>query len=689
MSVTHQTNPSRLPAQVQQKLVLLTTRLDACKGEDITRTAMELLTLVDDAIHRLAKPSAVQNVLTSLGVATPTSHQIADYVVCSSLSKAVSCWHKLNSDTQSLCTNILRRASSPVLKQTLTLAVEKGHAPEAVHIAGLIDSSTSWEYTASLVTHQSAETASLAAHAIDDRVCSLARREMPTAVASAVPRLLIHWERHKQASILHASLVLCAMTIDGQCKADINESALLEDAAPYAHELRTRLRRSRHPATYALALRWLKHPTVAVAAMDRLSSPPSNASEIVAKMSHLLMHPARSRVLQDGLLFREGTPTPSNARNGISLLKMAVASNTSQHAIEHIVEQLAVSTDAHARLASIPYLPASPLRDVQFDPNGNVALCATLASWWEKNDKNHIAVEQLTRHIDERVRCCARLLLESLPEHTPASTKEQVDSLRNTLVHAHAVEKARAIRIALDLHLLDELLHEVSDIATSATPEPSTLDTLEYRAIVRAQAIAASALGHASNIGAAQQALQISLQSSDDRVRANAVESLFALARTQRSSGLHGHFYSSMIELKEDHHQRVRANALKNLLLFDPLLIGTCNASSYDPVPIAAIETMLHDNRTAHQISALWVLRRVAQSAHWRAFEHHWPKLMSCVSRIAKGAVNAQLLLAANATHAAMQRAYRQTWLHTADTNADQPLRVSHRCQRRAVTSTR
>jgi HEAT repeat protein len=101
---------------------------------------------------------------------------------------------------------------------------------------------------------------------------------------------------------------------------------------------------------------------------------------------------------------------------------------------------------------------------------------------------------------------------------------------------------------------------------------------------------AVRALGTAES-PAVQTVLEESLQHANNRVRANAIESL-----EKFNSQQHVH---ELLELAQSDDGRPRANAIKALLALRP------------DDALAALQRMLHDPRPEHRISALWVVEQM------------------------------------------------------------------------------
>jgi HEAT repeat protein len=106
---------------------------------------------------------------------------------------------------------------------------------------------------------------------------------------------------------------------------------------------------------------------------------------------------------------------------------------------------------------------------------------------------------------------------------------------------------------------------------------------------------AVKALGAITDSGKVAQTLQTALEHPNDRVRANAVESLEQIGKVDEAA-------PKLVKLARQSGNRSRANAIKALM----------------QLPFAGamteLRTMLQDTEPAHRISALWIVERMALS---------------------------------------------------------------------------
>ena len=107
----------------------------------------------------------------------------------------------------------------------------------------------------------------------------------------------------------------------------------------------------------------------------------------------------------------------------------------------------------------------------------------------------------------------------------------------------------------------------------------------------RAAATAVAALGDADG-PVIRKLLAVLCENTDDRIRANAVESAGRLIRRGDHDALR------LVEIKPDPHHRVRANAIRSRWFAD----STC---------VSDLFSMLADDRVSHRLASAWSCRRV------------------------------------------------------------------------------
>ena len=722
MTIAPSTPRSRLPIQTQQGLSAATLSIQSTKPTDRVAHILEVLTLAAAATQQLGQPTPVRSILASLGI---TQQQIAtqqrDPVIENALQAVIDCWAECSvSDRAAISPRLSDVPVACWLMAFASRCQSSGHTSDqssvvdstlaAITFATCLDVSQAWTFVGSHVGWPHPRIAQHSAEAIERRVgaCTDSDHPISRCLDALVMQLLKAWNQHKQSPIVHASLIFAGLRDD-------TPLALVDDTAPYAHEIRVRLRRSRHAHTYLLALRWLTHPSIGAAALDRLAHPPAYQSEASAlcgllENSWLMLHPARARRLHmldvTDTLTRTlidtacaGTDTHAgqlseNAK--IGLCRWLNLTEAPEHTRALVAQQFATDDSRSVRIANVQQASLHTLQDTLYDQSSDVALGSALRLFWsEKFDQQHKArsrvakhsFDRLAQHADARMKLFAKSVqAHSVPSHIhthSTANTELLDVVQTQLRTSHAIDKVAAINLARRLKLIDKLVPELVMIASSDT-RPHTGSSLETQAIARAQAGAVSSLGLASDPSTVESAITQCLHSTDHRVRANAIEAFFTLAqRTTGDSGVRGRCYASMIEHKADAHQRVRANAIRSLLLYDS--IGASAASqgslSYDTTGLKALGAMLGDPREDHQISSLWILRRLAMGGHWQSLGSAWATLMAQVGEIARKAQSDHVQRRAELTHTTMRRALREAWSRTTSSSSigskiDSPLHV-------------
>lgn len=714
MSIAPPSTNTRLSVVFQRKLTECGSQI-LDPTTDIQNTARNLAHLVVQAQSTLDKPSAIQGLLAGLGVQVENHANRADPVLAGALATLIGRWSDIHAQTRRELLTTLKSVPSSLWQRAIAQAAQSNddtNLYSTLSLAAALDSSDSWHSIASLVMHPNKDIARSAAQAIEHRVSKDTTSKHPGAqmLASLVRQLLSSWSHHEQSAIAHAALIIASCT-DADPPTQNRTPELIDEHAPFSNQLRTRLRRSKHPATLKLALQWVKYPTIAAAALDRIYQDASTATSCLIASSELILHPLRQRLLDHEASSYTSVVTnidPGMARCGIGLLRLLEVSSTSSASIEQAAQKLFSSESPIVRVASLSHLPGVRARDAQFSKNGTESLSAMLRTHWGAqthgvhDPSKQADISLLLRHADERVRRCAKSI--QIPTELrralgrSSESEDIVPLLREALLTAHAIDKTRAMQFAASLGMADDLLPEIITIATSQLPiethDQNAQVDLEAQAALRAQAIATHLIGQSTAIPEAQSALALCLKSRDDRVRANAVEALHSLARNSPThTPIHGLCYACMIEHKSDDHQRVRANAIRNLLVFDHQVgrTRTREASIYDTAGVMSLETMLHDQREPHAISAMWIARRLAYSGQWRTISSRWKSLADRVGTIMQTASTEHLHASAATTNDAMHRSLRESWARDIERASTSPLRTlsSLHQPRRAVTSTR
>ncbi len=206
---------------------------------------------------------------------------------------------------------------------------------------------------------------------------------------------------------------------------------------------------------------------------------------------------------------------------------------------------------------------------------------------------------------------------------------------------------AGAIHLARRLLLVPEVEGLLRDIVTKGAGSAD---------VVRAVAQAVSALGDSTS-QTALLALRDATTHADARIRANAVEALAKHLRLARGlarangSPMEAREQPSpfLFELKDDPHHRVRANALRAVIIdasADPAVAakrpkredriteskpsGSLNAAA------ESLASMLSDDRTMHRLAGTWLAWKTLGAGGQLRLHAHWPDLVTQVGDIAR-----------------------------------------------------
>lgn len=428
--------------------------------------------------------------------------------------------------------------------------------------------------------------------------------------------------------------------------------------------LRAALRRSDAAVARLLALWWLADRAVAPAALERLSRAESVAEhEAVLRSWHLLVRASRrtrvrrmqmrtrpvagaadsrTRVVASGGVLPDGATLgrlSAAARGGVAAFVEAL--NLDEATRSAALGGLVTDPEPSVRFAAARTASASDLPDYCLDPDPIVARTATLLwsavgtppSGPRPSDaarrrfagrlclSPHRCVRLIAEADHDRLdpldpdsassRLAARRLLASNPD-------ELVSILRGLLVQAGEAPRLRALgvvrRFGLHRRLADALL---------------TLTAGGAGATDREVATAVAALGDPSappNVG---EALRSCLSHPEARVRANAVEALARRARRDRTDSAQPKpalpAQVALVEFKGDGHHRVRANALRAMLV-----LGDGHEAAI------ALGEMLRDERPGHRLAGVWLASRALTIDGRSAGARRWTELASQVVRMSR-----------------------------------------------------
>lgn len=254
-----------------------------------------------------------------------------------------------------------------------------------------------------------------------------------------------------------------------------------------------------------------------------------------------------------------------------------------------------------------------------------------------------------------------------------------IGRLRQRLADGHGEVRLHAVLLARHLGLVNEIELELLamagadgfeagvDLLGMSAQEASGQDRL------RLAATAVGALGDASST-AAFVAARGCLGHADVRVRANAVESVLRLTKTTADTVNETGLYTTFIELKDDGSHRVRANAIRGLLCAShmrSLLGGPGNdfadqdvpgESSYEPVGVDALASMLGDERPMHRVAALWLAQRTLAGPGRSRVGRRWTELAARVSDMSACDDDAQVRRRAQRCNRRLMAEIRSGW---------------------------
>ncbi len=441
---------------------------------------------------------------------------------------------------------------------------------------------------------------------------------------------------------------------------------LIDEASHPSHApLAVALKRRGTPVLRARAWRLLTSPGLGAAAVERVARADNVVEhEGLLADAHLSLNPKRRRRLglvdvrtrRDGaaIALDVGSPLPNEdltrrlsdrARRGLPLL---TANMRVDAALGRLVRTpLLDDADALVRLNAARFAEPVELADYLFDPDPRVARTAVFR-WSTAGDPDGVRwpprlreagrarlAGRLERRPERDIARCGLQEWDRLSPFDPRSPvgrlgarrwlaeepKSFLAQLTDRLESAEVNTRLDALQLVRALRIGARLEKQVIEHALNA----------EEDARVRATSVAL--LGELTS-DASREALDRATSSTDQRVRANAVE-----ARGRRASDVadlataEPETHAAMIELKHDPHHRVRANALRALLRS-----GTPRRTRvFEPAAIEELEAMLCDERDMHRIAGVWLAERVLSGSGRARLGGRWDDLARRVASIATG----------------------------------------------------
>jgi hypothetical protein len=468
-------------------------------------------------------------------------------------------------------------------------------------------------------------------------------------------------EHRRRAAILSALILADRVRLrDGARGTDSLRRWITGDSHASQAALRSVLRWSRVPIVRLRALELLGHEHVCGAAGERLVKAHTLVEhELVLANAHLLRRPSRAaRAARIKL-----RSTPPTAGKGPPRLRSALdASIPPAGALRHLSPTArlglasfvdALGTTAPQRQAALlPFLsdtiptirhgamramPTSGLVDFCFDGDARVAQSAML-SWSTAgagiarepgplSGSEHRLLSLIARSPHESVRAWALQDLAAAPDPEAPTIAGRLAARRLLTVDRTAfLAKVRG-SLEREGEALGTLML-VRAVGIAAELEPQIVAWTDPKAPPRLLATAVAALADLDSPAAAEAASGL-LAHPNDRVRANAVESLGSRHKRRGGEGTQSQgLLNALIELKSDSNHRVRANAIR-AQLFAAMAGVPCEVDL-----IRELTTMLTDTRPMHRLAALWLAGRTLPDRLRE--DDRWPELVARIAETAR-----------------------------------------------------
>lgn len=477
---------------------------------------------------------------------------------------------------------------------------------------------------------------------------------------------------HRCTGALLAALLLLDQPLE-LCGPDEIESAsasmsrihrLLDEASHPSHApIAVAIKRRGVPVLRERAWRLLTSPGLGAAALERVARAETPVEhEHVLRDAHLALNPRRARRtrLIDVRTKRTGTtvtldsgsPAPDaetcrslspRARRGLSTFISTLGIDSALGRV--LRTPLLDDSDPLARLSASRAAEPVELADYLFDPEPSIARSAMLR-WSTVGEPGSLRWPPRLREAGRarlagRLGRCADPMLarlgreewDRLSPFDPRSPGGRVAARRWLAQDPKSFLAQLAARLEsadpstrLDALLLVRTLR-LGDRFESVIVSHAS-DSSESN---RVRATCVAMMGEIET-QASDEVVREALASTDARVRANAVE---ARARRSRApadlASAEPATHAVMIELKDDPHHRVRANALRALLRS-----GTPNRSRvFEPAAVEGLESMLTDERDTHRIAGVWLAERVLSGFGRGRLGGRWDGIARQVASIA------------------------------------------------------
>lgn len=446
---------------------------------------------------------------------------------------------------------------------------------------------------------------------------------------------------HRCRSPLIAALLLMDRSIATPMEREITirmKRLLSEREHPSHAPLRSVLKRTDCPLLRERALRWLPISPISTAALDRLCSTDSTIEhEIVLSKSTLALRPARADKLAAlarmrggdkamGFLPKRSEIGSLTERSRIGLIAMSSLIAEDDATCRARLEPLLADESPRVRLHSAALCSILDLQDYLFDPDPFVA--------------RHAATRWTTIGIDPprlgspsgavRVRLCAqntrsphatlrRMASEELARLTIDDAANPVSRQRaRRLLEADPAAFTRALRDRLSIRPSCE--SAIAMIRALGVERRFELDLIGVvqgeNQPERARASAVAALARVDS-NASRYVLSEALSDRDQRTRANAVECIEIEP-------------VKLVEYKDDDNHRVRANAVRRLILANN---GT--STHIDRAANDSLIELIGDPRPMHRLAGTWVAQRTIAQQHREKLSKSWRPVISQLEELA------------------------------------------------------
>ena len=430
---------------------------------------------------------------------------------------------------------------------------------------------------------------------------------------------------------------------------------LSERNHPSHAPLRSVLKRTPCPILRERSFRWLTIAPIATAAIDRLASADSLIEhQVVLQKAHLAIRPKRAGKLSslhqpssarqtkpddhDGPLpDRSQYPELSEASK-LGLIRMSSLVTVDDQTRRGMLEPMLADQNTQVRLVACASSSLMDLPDYMYDVDPSVARHAamrwstlgytpprpTAPAWGYRNSlaktnarSPHAWVRRVCEEETQRLSPmhpsvpASRIQARRMYKNDPAGFVRLVrDHLADPHARCDAIMMMRLLGIEHRFEL--DLIALVQDTSCDS----------------RARATGIMALGFVET-NASQYVLSEAIRDTDDRIRANAVESI--------PSQL-----DRILELKADPNHRVRASAIRRVIRdSDSSQVAQTRSAGQ------ALLEMFHDSRPMHRLAAAWAAQRTLTGASRIVMGSTWKPLIHEIETLATRDENAQIRLRA------------------------------------------